>query len=70
MAGQIFKRIYKRNANKFETVPEVDRFVEGEIGKELAVEYVHQDICSSRGSVLAIEDTGDASERFMQALSK
>lgn len=70
MAGQIFSRIYKVDAKEFETVPEVDHFVEGKIGRKLGAKYVHQDVCSSRGSVLAIKETGDASTRFIAAMSK
>lgn len=70
MAGRFFKRMCNRDVSDFATVPEVDDFVEKKNGRKLRIKYVHQDICSSRGSVLAIKETGDASKRFAKAMAK
>ncbi len=69
-SGQVFNRIFGRSPTTFMTIPEVDKFVQRKNGKELKFEYVHRDICSSRGSVFDIKKVGDADEQFDKALAR
>lgn len=70
MAGQFFSRIFGHSPKSFATITELDEFIAKEKGSPLEVKYVFPDLCSSRGSILAIKEVGNADDRFERALSK
>lgn len=69
MSGQFFQRIFANSPESPATVKEVDEFIQKNNGKPLEVKYVHQDLCSIRGSVFKIKTVDDADKRFDKALS-
>ncbi len=56
MAGGFFRKKYGVDPSSFDTIDQIDKFIESKIGKPLKVEYLNQDIVSPRGSTFPIKD--------------
>ena len=70
MAGQIFKKLFHKSVKEFKSISAIDKFIEKKTGKKMKVAYIHQDICSSRGSVYDIKEMSDPGSEFDKALAR
>ncbi len=55
-AGEIFKALTGKEAHDFNSVEEIDKYVEEWSGKPLEVKLMHEDVVRCRGSVLPVKD--------------
>lgn len=69
MSLDIFKRKFGKDPKEFNSVKEINSFVEERIGHKLEVIDIYPDICSSRGSILPVNDM-NVDEIFENALNK
>ncbi len=69
MVTDFFEFKFGKNSKEFNTVSEVNSFVEKKIGRKLEVKTLHPDICTSRGSIIPIKQL-DADKIFEAAINK
>ncbi|MCW8815841.1 MAG: hypothetical protein OQK59_07625 [Chlorobium sp.] len=55
-AGEIFKTLTGQDTEAFNSVEEINKYVEEWSGKPLEVKLVYEDVVSCRGSVLPVKD--------------
>ena len=55
-AGEIFKTLTGKDTGAFNSVEEINKYVEEWSGKPLKVKLVHEDVVSCRGSILPVKD--------------
>lgn len=69
MAGEIFKKVFNKEAASFHSIGAVNDFVDEATGQKLSVKIAPTNLCSSRGSIFKIKKI-DADKAFLGVLKK
>ncbi|NTV47578.1 MAG: hypothetical protein HGB11_13915 [Chlorobiales bacterium] len=53
--GEIFEKLMGKSPKSFQTIEEINEFIEKRIGKKLKIKLLYEDISSCRGSILPLK---------------
>ena len=53
--GEIFETIMGKSPASFQTIEEINAFIEHKLGKKLKIKLLYEDISSCRGSILPLK---------------
>ena len=61
--GEIFEKLMGKSPSSFQTIEEINAFIEQKTGKKLKIKLLYEDISSCRGSILPLKSYDPEKER-------